>query len=156
MENLHHCLGNIDEMNRFGELYGCGEDLVQHRGYWLPETYPGGYSSEERSNLWKFHPRGIMVFNAETMTVETYEVFNFKMTVKGAKEAEQEFDRMLPILDNGRDNEFRFGDPPLELYGKFLHLPEYRQICGPWVAAFMKAKWNLNVNPDAYPALSTK
>ena len=71
MENLHHCLGNIDEMNRFGELYGCGEDLVQHRGYWLPETYPGGYSSEERSNLWKFHPRGIMVFNAETKTVET-------------------------------------------------------------------------------------
>lgn len=156
MEKLHHCLGNVEEMDRFGELYGCGEDLVQRRGYWLPEKYPANYISEGRKNLWKFHPRGIMVFNAETMTVETYEVFNFKMTTEGAEEAEREFDRMISILGNGRDSEFRFGDPPLELYGHADNVTEYKQICGPWVAAFMKAKWNVNINPNAYSALSPK
>ncbi len=98
MENLTHCLGTIDEMDRFGELYGDGEDLIQARGYWLPETYPGDYNSEGRSNLWKFHPRGIMVFNAVSMTVETYEVFNFKLTKEGEEAADKEIDWMLPTL----------------------------------------------------------
>ena len=155
MERLNHELGTIVDSARFGELYGDGEDLVQQRGYWLPETYPGDYTSEGRSNLWKFHPLGIMVFDAASMTVETYEVFNFKLTKEGQEAAEKEFNRMLASVCNGRRNEFRFGEPPIELYEYASSHDDYRSFCGPWLASFIYNKWKMDPSFYAYSALAS-
>lgn len=150
MENLTHCLGTIDEMDRFGTLYGDGEDLIQHRGYWLPETYPGSYTSEGRANLWKFHPRGIMVFDAATMTVETFEVFNFKMTPEGVEAAGREYARMWSIQFNGRDNEFKYGEPPLELFEYGRNFELYRLFCDSPLDNFMRDKWKIKFVVDMW------